>query len=129
MEKIELNKTVSLNYTLNYIPLFKDLDFLEKRLLFLSSEKEEVSLSYSVEDERFPVNEKFVRGETIIGGLFVKFKEQEKIIEICSMNQVDSKIKLKNTLMMKNMIITQIKNWLKKFIAAYNEKKCKDSKK
>lgn len=98
---------------------------MEKRIIFLNSDNEEVSLSYSIEDEKYPKFEKNTRGETIIGSLFIKYNLKEKKIEICSMNQIDSKVK--NLPIIKNMAIRKTKSWVQKLITAFNQKRIKKS--
>lgn len=91
----------------------------------MENDNEEVSISYSVDDEKYPKFEKHTRGETIIGSLFIKYNLLAKKIEICSMNQIDSKVK--NSPIIKDLAIRKTKIWVQKLIAVFNQKRIKKS--
>lgn len=74
------------------MPIISDRDFVEKRLIFKDLKtQEDVSIYWSVEDEKYPKNSDPKRTFTKIGGTLLQKKDN--CIEVWTLSQVDAEFK------------------------------------
>lgn len=115
---LDESKTRSIAYSVTKVPIFANRDFVEKRLIFKDLKtREDVSINWSVEDEKYPKNSDPKRTFTKIGGTFLQRKEN--CIEVWTLSQVDAELKVylpaSKKLLTMNMEkwLTSLRNYLK----------------